>query len=275
MEVFLCPYVPSVYFYRMLLPSAPSLLSIPERIVSLVPSQTELLSHLGLETATVGITRFCIHPKDWHASKVRVGGTRDVDINRIRQLKPGLVIANKEENVKEQVEQLAKEFPVWLTNVNTIEDAYAMILDIGNLTGKNADAANLVHSIHAGFAQLKQAVRPLKVCYLIWQDPYISVGGDTFIHHILQSCGFINLFAASCRYPEVTIQMLQELQPHIILLSSEPYPFKQKHAALLQRQLPTVKILLVNGEMFSWYGSRMLLMPSYLNELIGRINNQF
>lgn len=247
----------------MILTSTSQLTGIPKRIISLVPSQTELLHYLGLEKETIGITKFCVHPDKWFRNKNRVGGTKNIDIQKIINLQPDLIIANKEENVKEQVEQVATRFPVWVSDVNTLEDAYQMIADIGTLTGKTSKAATLVSAIKFEFDKLPLLHSPLPACYLIWKDPYMTIGGDTFIHQMLQKSGYENVFAARLRYPQVSVNEIRESGCKVVLLSSEPYPFKQKHIDELQEQLPGVGIQLVDGEMFSWYGNRLLLAPSY------------
>jgi len=243
---------------------------IPKRIISIVPSQTELLHYLGLEEETTGITKFCVHPKEWFHKKTRVGGTKTININLVQQLQPDLIIANKEENVKEQVEELAKDHAVWLTDVNDLEEALQMIRDIGELTGKITEADVLIKKINAGFASLlqQQTTNPkLQTAYLIWRDPYMTVGGDTFINDMLVKSGFINAFGSKERYPEINVAELKTQNCKLLLLSSEPYPFKQKHIDELSAQLPACKIILVDGEMFSWYGSRLLMAPEYFREI--------
>ena len=255
----------------MILQDAASLGYAPKRIVSLVPSQTELLFHLGLEAETIGITKFCIHPNDWFSTKQRIGGTKTVDINKVKALQPDLVIANKEENVQEQVEQLAEAFPVWLTNVNNLPEAVQMIHDIGQLTGKQEAALQIKQHITSSFGQLQPIATTMQTAYLIWREPYMTVGGDTFIHDMLRQCGFSNIYAAALRYPQINIPELQQANCDLLLLSSEPYPFKQKHIDELQQQLPSTKIILVDGEMFSWYGSRLQLSAAYFTKLIAGI----
>lgn len=241
---------------------------IPQRIISLVPSQTELLYHLGLADEVVGITKFCVHPQQWHVSKPKVGGTKNIDIEKIKSLRPGLIIANKEENVKEQIEALANEFPVWVSDVHDLSTAYEMMLSVGSMAGRENEAKNLVLKIKELFDTFKPAsVNYLKTAYLIWRKPYMSIGGDTFIHQMLLYNGFENVFANQNRYPEIKIAELAERQCELVLLSSEPYPFKQKHIEELKQSLPNTKIFLVNGELFSWYGSRLLEAPHYFKAL--------
>ncbi len=262
----------------MFLSTPASMEKPPVRIVSLVPSQTELLHYLQLDMETVGITKFCIHPTDWFKHKIRVGGTKTVDLNKVKDLRPDLIIANKEENVREQVQLLADLYPVWLTNVDNLQDAQEMITDIGQLTNRPLQAATLVNLIDEKFLQLQGSIRaasigngnstnPLKVCYLIWKDPYMTVGSDTFINDMLEKAGFQNTFATASRYPAVSLQEIQASNCDVVMLSSEPYPFKNQHIQELESELPGKKVVLVNGEMFSWYGSRLLLAADYLQEL--------
>ena len=239
----------------------------PQRIVSLVPSQTELLYDLGLEARVVGITKFCVHPEKWFREKQRVGGTKTVDLEKIRMLHPDLIIANKEENVKEQVEALAKDFPVWISDVNKLDQAFKMIDSIGAITGQQERAGSIAAKIQLGFSQLQTQNPKRQTAYLIWKEPYMTVGGDTFIHDMLNQAGFQNVFYTSTRYPPISLADLQASACELVLLSSEPYPFNQKHVNELQQHLPGKKIVLVNGELFSWYGSRLLQAPSYFNSL--------
>jgi len=264
----------------MILQQTSDLNYVPKRIISLVPSQTELLYHLDLDTETVGITKFCIHPQSWFKTKERVGGTKTINLTKIKSLNPDLIIANKEENVKAQIEELAKDYPVWLTDVNNLTDALKMIADIGKLTGKSTMADALINSISKAFKDIPKTESPLKTAYLIWRKPYMTVGGDTYINDMLLHVGFENIFSDKKRYPEIHIEDLPIAHPQdpvgcqLLLLSSEPYPFKQKHIDELRSQLPGTKILLVDGEMFSWYGSRLLQAPDYFKQLIAQIQSE-
>ncbi len=252
----------------MILQPASPLPYRPQKIISVVPSQTELLHYLGVEAETIGITKFCVHPKEWYRSKTKVGGTKNLNINCIKKLQPDLIIANKEENVKEQIEELAKDFNVLVTDVNNVKDALQMIVQIGEFVQKQNEALHLVEEIKNRFAKIKLPTQKINAAYLIWNNPYMAVGGATFINDILNKCGLQNIFADKERYPQITMADLHIANCQLLLLSTEPYPFKQKHADELQKQLPHTKIVLADGEMFSWYGSRMLLMPQYLQQLI-------
>ena len=240
----------------------------PQKIISLVPSISELLYDLNLAKETVGITKFCIHPSIWYQTKEKIGGTKNLQVEKIKCLQPDLIIANKEENTQEQVEILARLFPVYLTDVNNYEEAIKMIEDVGKITSRVADAVQLTKVIQSGFNLIKKPFKQIKTVYFIWKDPYMSVGGDTFINDMMSNLGLQNIFGHYERYPEISLQNVISANPQLILLSSEPYPFKQKHITEIQAYLPNTKILLVDGEMFSWYGSRMKYMPEYFNNLL-------
>jgi ABC-type Fe3+-hydroxamate transport system substrate-binding protein len=244
----------------------------PQRIISLVPSQTELLHTLGLDREVVGITKFCVHPNHWFQTKERVGGTKQINIEKIKTLKPDLILANKEENVKEQIEELAKYFPVWVSDVTDLPSAFEMIQGIGKIINKEKESNDLVAKIQSDFLQCEgfNHYRP-KAAYFIWRDPYMTVGGDTFINQMLKYAGFKNIFENKTRYPIVQVSELAALNCELLLLSSEPYPFKQKHIDELKNLLPFTKILLVDGEFFSWYGSRLLHAPAYFRKLYQQV----
>lgn len=240
----------------------------PGRIISLVPSQTELLHYLGLDAEIVAITKFCVHPHSWFRHKTRVGGTKSPDIEKIKSLQPDLIIANKEENRKEDIEALSEHFPVYVSDISTLEAALQMITDIGEITATTERAEELVTGIRNNFNLLQPSGKPLKAAYFIWQKPLMAAGGDTFINDMMRRCGLHNIFSGTARYPETTIEWLLEKGCEVLLLSSEPFPFKEEHAEALRKELPGVKVLLADGEMFSWYGSRLLMAPGYFGELL-------
>lgn len=247
------------------------LASTPKRIVSLVPSQTELLFDLGLREEVVGITKFCIHPNEWFRSKARVGGTKQLNLKRIAELKPDLIIANKEENTQEQIHELKNHFPVWISDINTLQDALDMIATVGEMCGKGTNANTLISSIQSSFQSIEKIVlESKKVLYLIWDKPMIGVGTKTFIHQMLLHLGFENALGIE-RYPEMDSDLIITLQPDYIFLSSEPYPFRASHFEKFQTLFPHAKVIFVDGEMFSWYGSRLRLSASYLATLIQQL----
>jgi len=239
----------------------------PQRIISLVPSQTELLYDLGLDKEIIGITKFCVHPHEWFRNKTRIGGTKNVNIDKVKSLVPDLIIANKEENTQEQIEELAKHFPVWVSDIQTVADALHMIGEIGAITEKVDKAQQIIGDIQSGFDTLKKAGTPKRTAYFIWRDPWMCAGGDTFINDMIVRIGWVNVLNEKMRYPEIQLEELIPLKPGIILLSSEPYPFKDKHIEEIKAVLPNTNVLLVDGEMFSWYGSRLLHAISYMDAL--------
>lgn len=241
---------------------------MPKRIISLVPSQTELLYHLGLDEEVAGITKFCVHPAHWFKTKTRVGGTKAVNIEVVKSLQPDLILANKEENLKEEVDALAALFPVYTSDIANLAQALLMIEDVGRLTDTITSASAIIQTIREKFALFTPQNPRVRAAYLIWQEPYMTVGADTFIHDMLTRCGFENIFKNQLRYPVVTIEEINQQDCQILLLSSEPFPFKEKHVAALQSQLPSTKIILVDGEMFSWYGSRLIQAPEYFQQVI-------
>jgi len=242
------------------------------RIVSLVPSQSELLIDLGLEELMIGVTKFCVHPIGMKERVGQIGGTKTVKINKVLALKPDLVIGNKEENLQSDIEALEQHVPVWMSDIHDLESALEMIQLIGLLTEKVQVTLPLITTIRQEFNDLKQFTSSknlLKTLYLIWRKPFMAAGSGTFIDDCLQHCGLVNCLEDS-RYPVVD---LEQVNPELILLSSEPYPFQEKHIAELQRLFPAAKVVLVDGEYFSWYGSRMLAAPKYFRSLIQQIHS--
>jgi ABC-type Fe3+-hydroxamate transport system substrate-binding protein len=240
--------------------------AVPKRIISLVPSQTELLFYLGLDEQIAGITKYCIHPADKYKTKPKVGGTKQLDLAKIKALQPDLIIANKEENERSQVEELQNFCPVWISDISNLEEALDMIKRVGELVGKSMEAQLLSNQITQQFNNITIKPSGLRAAYFIWRKPYMVAGRGTFIDHMLQKCGLINAFETE-RYPEVDANVLANTRPDVILLSSEPYPFKEKHIDEFKTLLPSAIVKIVDGEMFSWYGSRLLHAPEYFASL--------
>ncbi len=241
--------------------------ALPQRIISLVPSQTELLYDLGLKDRIVGQTIFCVHPSEYFKSSTKIGGTKKLNLEKIASLNPDLIIANKEENEKDQIEQLSKDFPVWISDIITLEDALGMIKSIGEITETQDKASEIINHITQSRNDFFKQSKPRQsVIYLIWNNPYIAVGTDTFINTMLTEAGFENAITQS-RYPEITLDQIKQINPDWVLLSSEPFPFKKVHLDDLNKSLGKNKSVLVDGEMFSWYGSRLVKAYEYFGEL--------
>lgn len=244
----------------------------PKRIVSLVPSITELLYDLGLEEELVGITKFCVHPFHFKSTKKIVGGTKKVHFEKIRLLQPDIVIANKEENTKEIVAELSKICPVWVTDIVTLEDNLKMITDFGQLFNKRTEAQKWIDKInfaHRDFLNFIKDKPSQKVAYFIWANPYMVAGNNTFINEMLKINNFQNIYEnREERYPEVIIQKMRiQGDPDLVLLSSEPFPFSDEHAFELGRFTHHAKTIFVDGELFSWYGSRLVKAFNYFKLL--------
>ena len=239
----------------------------PLRIVSTVPSQTELLYGLGLGDNVVGITAYCVHPKNWLKEKTVIGGTKDLQIEKIRSLQPDLILGNKEENVKEQIEALAEDIPVWLSDIVSVDDACNMITAVGNICDKQNEAEAINGEIDGLRQKLKEKnTSPKTAVYFIWKDPYMVTGDATFINSMMHETGLQNVVRNhKDRYPALTLEELTELNPEVVLLSSEPYSFNTGDLNEIAPYFPNSKLRIVDGELFSWYGSRMVKALKYFN----------
>ncbi len=249
-----------------------------ERIVSLCPSQTETLIHLGVGERLVGITRFCVAPQNIVASISKVGGTKQVDMEKIISLRPDFILAEKEENTKEMVEELEKIAPVYVTDVGDFDSSVRMIRDLGNLLDLVEPAAGLIRKINQEFAAIEKesqaqsssivTPRSKRVLYFIWREPYMIAGAGTFIDSMIKRAGFINAGAElGDRYPEISVNEIRNMQANYLFLSSEPFPFGKKHIEEMRQITGEQNSYLVDGENFSWYGARMQEMPEYFRRL--------
>ncbi|MBQ4820401.1 helical backbone metal receptor [Aquimarina sp. MMG016] len=246
--------------------------SVPKRIVSLVPSQTELLVHLGLIDKIVGITKFCVHPSELRKHKTIVGGTKDVHYHKIDKLNPDIILCNKEENTKEIVERLGAKYPVHVSDIFTIEDAIEMIGQYGEIFNVRNTAKTLIVEIKSKLTSFQSVVDTIpkkRVAYFMWRKPWMVVAGSTFINHLIEINGFENVFKNRSRYPEISEEEILHMDNvDMVLLSSEPFPFSEKHIIEIKKLLPnSVEVKLVDGEYFSWYGSRLADAFGYFRSL--------
>ena len=254
----------------------------PKKIISLVPSQSELIWELNLKNQLVGITKFCIHPKEMFSKVERVGGTKKINHEKINGLQPDLIIGNKEENEKSDILKLKRKFPVWISDIKNLNDAYQMIQEIGKITNRKREAIQMVNLIKLEEKKFKKEIlfkTSIPCAYLIWNNPYMVCGKNNFINAMLSECGFKNIFAMkkfsrkhfqnnNIRYPQIRENQLREVSPKLILLSSEPFPFKEKHIQEIKLICPEAIVKIVDGEMFSWYGSRLKNSFQYFKELL-------
>lgn len=242
----------------------------PQRIVSLCPAITETLFHLQLENEIVGRTRFCIHPKEQVRHVVNVGGTKEIKLDRIHSLQPDLIIAEKEENTKEIVASLEQDYPVFVFEIQTINDALRMIIDVGKLTDRSKQALQMIKEIESQWTRLPN-VKQKRAAYVIWKNPYMVVGQHTYIQELLNKLGFINPFTNhQGRYPVVTKAELQEASLDYLLLATEPFPFREKHKEAFLTILPNTKPIIIDGEMF-WYGAKMIEAAAYFRKKLAHL----
>ncbi len=229
--------------------------STPKRIVSLVPSISETIAECLGMGALVGVTKFCVHPTPLRKQATVVGGTKNPNIALIRSLNPDIVLANKEENREEDIRQIQKFCPVYVSEIRDISDVLAWLEHMEVLF--SAPGFGQLHTQLMPWMENKRQAN-VRAAYLIWQKPYMTVGVDTFINAMMAHFGLENVFRDEVRYPLTDLDAIRERKPDLILLSSEPYPFRQKHADEMQTFFPGSTIRLADGELFSWYGSRML-----------------
>ena len=248
-----------------------SFLNPLKRIVSLVPSQTELLVDLGLEDNIVGVTKFCVHPSYIKNVKQIVGGTKNIKIDKIKELKPDIILCNKEENTKEIVKFCEQITLTHVSNIYSIEDLKDLILQYGKLFSCRIEANRIIEKLNFKINDFKRFMSDQpkrKVAYFIWRNPWMVAGSNNFINHLLELNNFENIYSNKRRYPEIELKKIRlEGDPEIVMLSSEPFPFKEKHAFEIGRHTHHSKTIFVDGEMFSWYGSRVLKAFDYFKKL--------
>lgn len=226
----------------------------PQRVISLVPSITEWLIDMGVEV--VGRTKFCVHPEEKVADIPVIGGTKNFRFDTIERLTPDLIIGNKEENYKEGIQRLRESNPVWMTVINSFSDAidcFDQLSDCLAIAARWQEKRTLLLERYEGLKKEKSG----SVIYLIWLDPWMAVGQQTYVNSFLEATGYENRIKLD-RYPTLTIEEIKKQAPDYLFLSSEPFPFKQQHVEQLHAQLPNTTVRLVNGEYYSWYGTRLL-----------------
>lgn len=241
-----------------------------KRIISLVPSQTELLVDLGLEDLIVGVTKFCIHPSHLINNKTIVGGTKNIKLNKIKELNPDFILCNKEENTKEIVEACLQIAPTHVSDIFTLDDSKKLIKEYGDIFSCKMQAQNIIKKLDSEILQFQKFIknkRERTVAYFIWKNPWMVAANNTFINHLIELNNFKNIYKNLNRYPEIELQDIKKENPNLILLSSEPFPFKEKHINEIASHTSQSKIILVDGEMFSWYGSRLLKAFDYFKKL--------
>ena len=246
----------------------------PKKIISIVPSLSELLYSLQIEERVVGITKFCVRPQEWKGLKTNVGGTKKLNLAIVDQLNPDLILANKEENSFKDIDYLAAKYPVWVSDINNFDEALSAIETIGEITQSEKEAKRLLYRIHKAWGEITPEKNTDKTCaYLIWNDPIMTAGNNSFINDMMERLNFRNIIKEE-RYPAISLDKLKEESPDVVFLSSEPFPFSENHLSFFSTALPNSQIILVDGEMFSWYGSRMKYAVNYFKKLLVEVHNK-
>ncbi len=244
----------------------------PKRIVSLVPSITYSLHYFGIDSQVAGITYFCKYPPEWRKNKAIIGGTKNFKIEKIAALHPDLILASKEENPKDLTLELSSYAQIYVSDVHDLSSNYKLLEDLGKILQKESETKKITKQLNKKIESLQSLTKKrYKTVYMIWKEPWMSVGGDTFIHQMMQLAGFDNIYKYTLRYPVINLQDLQKIFPEVILLASEPYPFKEKDKQALQKLFPNTKILLVDGEPFTWFGTFPMQAVDYFKHLIEQL----
>jgi ABC-type Fe3+-hydroxamate transport system substrate-binding protein len=248
----------------------------PRRIVSLVPSLTEALFALGLGERVVGVTDWCVHPRDAVFRLPKVGGTKTPDLGAVRALAPDLVIANREENRRRDVARLEEAgIPVWVTYPRTVREGAELLREVAALGPPSESARTLVEATldAVGCAESRPPGPAPRVFCPIWRNPWMTVGADTYAHDLIRLCGGENVFAnhGDRRYPRLTAEEIEAAAPEVVLLPDEPYRFDERDAQELRMtRLPAARlgrIHLIDGTLVSWYGPRIRRALETLRDL--------
>ena len=247
------------------------------RVVSLCPSTTELIFQLGGQDLLVGITSWCIHPAHGVASLEKVGGTKDPKVQRIIELAPDLVFFNEEENRKEDADVLAAaNVPLHISFPKTVVASIELIRSIGRAIDREEAAEALALQAERALEAVSKSAEsadPIRYAYLIWRKPWMAAGADTYLTDLLGLAGGVNVMAAGGeRYPALELDQLVEAAPQVILLCSEPFPFKDKHIEELRKTegLQHLTYILADGEALTWHGSRTLEGIPYAQKILGQ-----
>ncbi|MCB0833744.1 MAG: ABC transporter substrate-binding protein [Bacteroidetes bacterium] len=244
----------------------------PTRVVSLIPSITESLFELGLESSVQGVSKYCIYPAGLTDGKRKVGGQKNPDFQAIEEINPDLIILNREENKPDHIRKLGEKYPIWVTYPRQFLDTLALLRDLGGIFGVSVD--DYQSEIRAGVEALHlEAAQRCRVLYLIWRNPWMSINGDTFIHDVLKLHGLDNVFAEHPeRYFEVSVDEIISKNPEMIILPDEPYRFLKKHIAefgdLPIQAVASGRVFLADGTYFCWYGTRSARTSSYIRKQI-------
>ncbi len=253
------------------------------KIACLVPSITELLFDLNLGKRVVARTGYCIHPEKFVKTIPKVGGTKQINFKKLKKLAPSHIVLNLEENTKECALTLKEFIPnLVVTHPTKFEDNFLLFELIGGVFNEKQSAVNLAAELKAQIAKSDFRLHPertqLNVLYLIWKDPWMSVAPTTYIADVLKQVNFLQIGLPSEReYPTVDFSLVDWANVDAVLLSTEPYSFSAEDQRNLKEQLESltskaIPVVIVDGELMSWYGSRSLKTPAYLNQLRSQVD---
>lgn len=249
----------------------------PQRIISLVPSLTELLHDMGLERQIVGITKYCVHPIHYIVTKSVVGGTKKVDFQIIKDLHSDFILCSKEENTEKMVLELEKTAPVYVSDVNSMDAALDLIKKLGLMLNRRTQAEHIVDKIIFRFKAFQNVIKDvpiIKVAYFIWAKPWMVAGNKTFINDMLKICRFENVYAFQDRYPEISIEKLPLREKRdVLFFSSEPYDFSDDEVYEVLQKNRKILTVYVDGQYFSWYGSRLIKAFEHFTQIHEKIAN--
>ncbi len=251
----------------------------PTRIVSLVPSLTELLHDLSLEKQIVGITKYCVHPVHYKHTKTLVGGTKKVKFQTIKDLQPDFILCSKEENTPEMVAELEKIAPVFVSDVNTFDEALELIKQLGLILNRRTEAEHLIERILFRYREFTESIKEVSVyrtVYFIWANPWMVAGGQTFINDMLRICKFQNAYEEQERYPEIKLKGMRfKAKPELLLFSSEPHDFTDEEVYEVLRTNKKTLTVYVDGQFFSWYGSRLAKAFEHFKQLRTKVDRYY
>ncbi|MBI9038391.1 MAG: ABC transporter substrate-binding protein [Bacteroidales bacterium] len=247
---------------------------IPKRIVSLCPSITETLCELGLADKIIACTDYCVHPIDVVKNFNKIGGPKNFSEEKILNLKPDIIFAVKEENETCKINRISKKVPTYVFDINSIQEGIEMIKTLGNIFEIQNISDCFIEKMQEGYKNLTKVNSNIKCLYLVWKQPYIAVGGDSFIDSVLYQINIKNCLRNSKKkYPKIKLKLLEN-QFDLLILPSEPYSFSENDIDGFEKIFPEKEIIKVDGEMFSWYGTHQLKAISYLQKLVINLNSK-
>lgn len=241
----------------------------PKRVVSLVPSLTEVLFDLGAGASVAGVTSFCIHPPQARETAAVVGGTKNPKVDVIRQLAPDLVYMNLEENLKRHAEAIREFAPVFVTEPKKVADVESLILQLARIHAREREGDAIVSRLAAALEEVRRKARRFTFAVAIWKNPWMWCGGDTYVSNLVAEAGGLNVFAGQTRYPTLQAEdVVREHRPEVIFLPDEPYLFTDDDAADLRAKTGARVVGPFAGDLFTWHGTRTVEGLAFLRDFL-------